>query len=258
MNASQEYTGSIRLNRYLAQCGLGSRRSVEQLIVSGHVLVNGQKVTTLGTSIDPATDQVAYQGKTIKVIRSHEYFAYHKPAGTIVTKSDPEGRETVFDAIEKDCHLDVRHCNHVGRLDVNSEGLLLLTNDGNLLHALTHPRFQIKKVYLVKIDRAMSAEHIAIMKNPGVESEGQMLRAGEVSLVRNAPDSGFWYEMVLYEGKNRQIRRMLDSFGYTIHRLVRSQFGGVKLADLKPCALRHLTPREVASLAATGYPVKRN
>jgi pseudouridine synthase len=255
MSTGLEHTG-IRLNRYLAQCGLGSRRSVERLISSGHIFLNGAKVTSLGTTLDPAADTVVYKGKTLNAVRRLEYFAYHKPAGVIVTKADPEGRETVFDAVAKDNGIDVRHCNYVGRLDVNSEGLLLITNDGSLIHGLTHPRFQIKKVYLVKVDRAIDPEHAGQMEKTGIESEGQTLHAGAVRRIAQGPDSGIWYEITLYEGKNRQIRRMLDVFGYTILRLVRIQFGSVKLVDLKPCAIRPLTTREIASLAATGYPKK--
>jgi 23S rRNA pseudouridine2605 synthase len=247
----------VRLNRYLAQCGLGSRRSVERLIAAGHILVNGREVTGLGGSVLPGVDTVVYKGKTLTNVRAFEYYAYHKPAGIIVTKADPEGRETVFDAIARDCSVDVRHLNYVGRLDVNSEGLLLFTNDGAMIHGLTHPRFRIKKVYLVKVDRPVDAAHTALMLGDGVVSEGQTLHAGAVRRVDDGPGQGIWYEVTLYEGKNRQVRRMFDAFGYAIARLVRIQFGSVRLGELQPCSVRHLTAREIAALTATGFPAQK-
>ena len=139
----------VRLNRYLAQCGLGARRKCDLLIESGHVIVNGEKVTSLGTKVRPGIDRVEYKGTALKPLNTLEYLAYNKPRGVMVTREDPEGRATIYETLAR-AGLDAGHLNYVGRLDFNSEGLLLLTNDGALIHALTHPRFHIKKTYQVR------------------------------------------------------------------------------------------------------------
>ncbi|NLD98626.1 MAG: rRNA pseudouridine synthase, partial [Fibrobacter sp.] len=143
--------GTVRLNRFLAQCGLGSRRKADELISGGNVFVNGKKIVELGMKINPAIDKVEYHGNVVKPFRALEYIAYYKPRNVVVTKNDPEKRETVYDALRKSGY-EVDYLNYIGRLDFTSEGLLLLTNDGELIHALTHPRFHIKKVYMVKVD----------------------------------------------------------------------------------------------------------
>jgi 23S rRNA pseudouridine2605 synthase len=247
-------TPSIRLNRYLAKCGLGSRRSVEQLITGGKILVNGRKVTELSTTVVRGRDKVEYRGKHVEPVRELEYLAYHKPKGTVTTRSDPEGRKTVYDAIRERTGRDVSHLRHVGRLDLNSEGLLLLSNDGDLIHALTHPRYHVKKVYHVRISRPMHGADIEQMKGAGVESEGVILHAGSV---RRLPETqGHWYEVALFEGKNRQIRRMFEALSYNVLRLRRVQFGVVRLGELPTGSVRALDEREIAGLKNLGYPVR--
>jgi len=171
--------GQIRLNRFLAQCGLGSRRHCDEIIASGKVTVNGVKISELGSKVDPARDRVEVGSTSMSSVRNLEYFALHKPRDCIVTRIDPEGRPTVYDML-KERGFDASHLNYVGRLDRNSEGLLLLTNDGALIHALTHPRFHIKKVYRVRIDRRLAQPDYVRMVNDGVESDGQVLRAALV------------------------------------------------------------------------------
>jgi 23S rRNA pseudouridine2605 synthase len=243
-------TATIRLNRYLAQCGLGARRKCDELIKSGHVLVNGEKVTELGTKVAP-DDRVEYRGKTVTQVRRLEYWAYHKPPGVIVTKEDPQGRTTVFQALLQG-GFDARHLNYVGRLDYVSEGILLFTNDGLLIHCITHPRYQIKKVYNVQINRPL-ANFDAEKLRDGIESEEQVLHAGAVKKI-NGPTGGNWYEVDLYEGKNRQLRRMFEALNYQIVRLRRTRFGSVRLDDLAVGAIRPLTPREIAGLKSAGFP----
>jgi 23S rRNA pseudouridine2605 synthase len=239
----------IRLNRFLAQCGLGARRKCDEIINSGHVFVNGHKVTELGTKVS-LNDKVEYHGKTVVPVRRHEYWAYHKPPGVMVTKDDPQGRTTVFQALQQ-AGIDAGHLNYMGRLDYVSEGLLLLTNDGGLIHALTHPRYRIKKVYQIQINRPL-AKFDEEKFLGGIESEGQVLHAGAVKRV-SGPTAGYWYEVDLYEGKNRQARRMFEALHYQILRLVRTRFASVRLGDLAAGAVRPLVPRELAGLRNAGF-----
>ncbi len=241
----------VRLNKYLAGCGLGSRRACDGIIGAGRIYVNGAKVTALGTKVVPGLDRVEYLGRMLSPVVAFRYLAYHKPQSVIVTKSDPEGRTTIFDAL-KETGCDAGGLNYVGRLDVASEGLLLLTNDGSLIHALTHPRYRIKKVYDVKIDRQLTPADGAKMTGEGIESEGQVLKAGAIRETGLA--DGFWYHVDLYEGKKRQIRRMFAGLGYAVKRLRRTQFASVKLGDLAPGAVRELTQREIDALRSAGFP----
>lgn len=241
---------NIRLNRYLARCGFGARRKCDGLIRSGHVFVNGEKVVELGTRVSPA-DRVEYRGRTATPVRGLEYWAYHKPAGVMVTREDPQGRVTVYEALRR-AGFDAGHLSYAGRLDWDSEGLLLFTNDGALIHALTHPRYRVKKVYRVAIDRPLSGFDGEKMLE-GVESMGQVLRAGAVKRVKG-PAAGLWYEVDLYEGKNRQVRRMFEALHYRVGRLVRTRFASVRLDDLAAGAVRPLTMRETAGLKSAGRP----
>jgi len=247
----------VRLNRYMAQCGLGSRRAVERLIVAGHVYVNGEKVRTLGTVVDPEHDQVEYRGQKLVAVRPLEHYAYHKPAGPVVTRFDPNESRTIYSELASSTGRSMEHLKYVGRLDRESEGLLLLTSDGSLVHALTHPRFHVKKVYLAWVSRALTAEGARRLEQEGVESEGQVLRAGSVRSAQGpAGEAGIWYEVVLFEGKKRQVRRLFEALGVSIRRLVRTQFGSVRLGDLAPGAIRPLTERELGGLRNTGYPLQ--
>lgn len=243
----------IRLNRYLAQCGLGSRRKCDELISTGHIYVNGIKTQELGIKINPGKDKVEQYGKEVRPISRPTYIVYSKPRGEMVTKSDPEGRETVFDVLEKK-GFQTSFLNYVGRLDFNSEGLLILTNDGNLIHSLTHPRFRIKKTYRVKVDRLLSNAEIGKMID-GIESDGQILRAGAVRQISEVSENvrQIWYEIDLFEGKNRQIRRMIEAIGANVSRLKRIQFGSVKLESLETGEARFLTEREINALKNSGY-----
>ncbi len=243
----------VRLNKFLAQCGIGSRRKADELIESGKIHVNGSRVTELGSRIIPGKDKVEYWGKEVKRFHLLEYFAYYKPRNVMVTKADPQERETIYDAL-KNKGLNIEHLNYVGRLDFGSEGLLLLTNDGELIHALTHPRFQIKKVYRVKIDHSLGdKERQSFIE--GIESNGQILHAREIRQISEGTDQRkqFWYELDLYEGKNRQIRRMFETLGVLVGRLRRVQFGSVKLGEMKPGEIRPLSEREINSLKNSGY-----
>ncbi len=250
-----EIRKGIRLNRYLAQCGLGSRRKCDALISAGQILVNGIKVTELGVRVDPCADTIAHNGVQIKEVRQLEYVAYHKSRGVLVTADDPQGRKTIYDEL-RDRGYDAAHLKYIGRLDMDSEGLLLLTNDGDMVHALTHPRFQIKKVYQVQIDRALLQADSHAMVEQGVVSEGQVLHAGAIrSIEERGLKGGYWYEIDLYEGKNRQIRRMFEALGYSVKRLKRVQFSSIKIGELIRASYRFLEEREIRSLKNRGYRV---
>lgn len=247
----------IRLNRYLAQCGLGSRRHCDELISAGRILVNGKRVLLLGVKVDPAKDRVEYNGKKVREIKKLEYVAYHKSKGTLVTAKDPKKRKTIYDEIKKRGY-NADHLKYIGRLDRDSEGLLILTNDGDMIHALTHPRFHIKKVYQVKIDRELKLEDAEVMVNTGVISEGERLHAGAVRRVLSKTDKGdFRYEIDLYEGKNRQIRRIFSTLGYDVLRLKRTQFSSIKLRNLPRGRFRALDEREIKALINRGYQRKK-
>ncbi|HEX3019122.1 MAG TPA: pseudouridine synthase [Chitinispirillaceae bacterium] len=245
----------VRLNKFLALCGIGSRRKADELIAGGKIYVNGSRVTELGSRVVAGKDKVEYWGKEIKPFHILEYFAYYKPRSVMVTRIDPEGRETIYDALSK-AGATVEHLNYVGRLDFGSEGLLLLTNDGELIHALTHPRFQIKKVYRVKVDRLLTADERKKMID-GIESNGQVLHAREIRDISEVTPERkqFWYELDLFEGKNRQIRRMFEALGILVGRLRRVQFGSVKLGEMQPGEIRPLTEKEIMSLKNTGYKI---
>lgn len=247
----------VRLNRYLAKCGLGSRRQCDELISTGKILVNGKKNVALGMKVDPENDRVEYNGKKVREIKKLEYIAYHKSKGTLVTARDPKKRKTIYDEIKKS-NYNADHLKYIGRLDRDSEGLLILTNDGDMIHALTHPRFHIKKTYQVKIDKKLCTNDADTMVNKGVISEGERLHAGTVRRILSTADRGyFWYEMDLYEGKNRQIRRIFSTLGYDVLRLRRTQFSSIKLQNLPRGRFRSLNEREIKSLKNRGYQRKK-
>jgi pseudouridine synthase len=214
------------------------------------------KIDKLGVKIDPIRDKVEYRGALVQPASLAIHLAYHKPRGVIVTKSDPQGRMTVFDALVKEGY-DTTNLRYIGRLDFNSEGLLLLTSDGSLVHALTHPRYHIKKVYEICVDKKVFVADGRKMVEEGVLSDGEVLHAGKVSAMNLKTEEGHWYCVDLYEGKKRQIRRIFEGLGYAVMRLKRVQFASVKIGDLLPGKARHLTDREVAALMAAGYSAEK-
>ncbi len=242
-------SAKIRLNRFLSQCSLGSRRKCDELIAGGHIYCNGEQVAKMGMCIDPIRDRIEYKGKLVRPVAKHEYLIYYKPQRTMVTADDPEGRPTIYTVLLSNGY-DIRHLRYVGRLDYNSEGLLILTNDGDLIHALTHPRFNVKKVYHVKVQRRLSNEEIKQLLD-GVESRGEELSASSIQELTRYQNSAkrCWYEITLYEGKNRHIRRMFESISVAVSRIKRVQFGPVKIGKLKPGEIRPLNPREIKELS---------
>ncbi len=250
---SEQGDTQIRLNKYLAQCGLGSRRQCDQFLDDGLVRVNGE-IVGLGTRVN-GTEEITFRGRPVDAQKEKEYFLYHKPRGPICTARDTHGRETIYDAL-KEVGLDAPYLKYVGRLDRDSEGALILTNDGDMVHAVTHPKFHIKKVYLVQVAEEISSEKLTLIVDRGVESEGEILKVGAVRFKQEDKGS-FWYEVDLYEGKNRQVRRVFSAIGHEVKRLVRTQFANIKLRDLKCGEIRSLEEREIKGLQGKGYDVNR-
>jgi len=232
----------LRLNKYLSQQGVASRRDADRLIVQGRVSVNGTVVEDLGVKIDEAGDRVAVDGKSVSSGRELLYLMLHKPVGCLVTKDDPEGRPTVMDLIPK-LRAPVFP---VGRLDYNSEGLLLLTNDGELAFRLTHPRYEIHKKYAVQVTGEMTAAEAARLEK-GVFMGGRRMGPARIKIFeKNARRSILVVE--IHEGRKREVRRMLESVGHPVQTLKRVEFAGLRLAPLAYGKWRFLKKEEVRHL----------
>ncbi len=242
-----------RLQKILARAGFGSRRACEEIIRQGRVTVNGRKAV-LGTKADPETDDIRVDGERIRISREHRYVAFYKPRGVLSALSDPEGRKTIRDLVPLPGHW-----YPVGRLDFDSEGLMLLTDDGDLAHRLTHPRYQHPKTYLVLVQGVPSSQALERLRS-GITIEGGYRTApARVSLLREPPrglppmnvrfkGATSWLKIVLREGRKRQIRHMMAAVGHPVLRLVRIGIGPLKLRDLKPGRWRSLTRSEVEQL----------
>lgn len=230
-----------RLQRVLARAGYGSRRAVEQLIVEGRVTVNGS-AAVLGDRADALEDEVRVDGLVVNLDPNVRYHALHKPRGVVTTMRDPQGRTDIRGFLPS----DGPRVFPVGRLDRDSEGLLLLTNDGDLANALTHPRFGVEKEYLAEVDGVPTARHVARLKR-GVELDDGPARAKDARVAARAGDRGA-VRVVMTEGRKREVRRLLAAVGLPVTRLVRLRVGPVRLGALPPGELRDLTHDEVVAL----------
>jgi len=231
----------IRLQKVLAAAGFGSRRACEELISAGRVQVNG-RTARLGARVDPQRDIVALDGSQVPTAEGLAYLAVNKPRGMHSTMSDERGRPCVGDLV---ADLSTQ-LHHVGRLDADSEGLLLLTNDGPLSHRLTHPSFGVVKTYLVEVDGVV-ARSVTRALREGVELEDGPAKADEVNLIDATPNRSV-LELSLHEGRNHVVRRMFEVVGHPVTRLVRVSVGPIRIGDLKPGRRRHLQPGEVQAL----------
>jgi 23S rRNA pseudouridine2605 synthase len=227
-----------RLQKVLARVGLGSRRACEELIAGGRVTVNGEPAV-LGRRVDIGRDVVALDGVALPVLPGLVHYLLHKPAGVVTTAHDPGGRPTVLELVP-----DEPRVFPVGRLDADSEGLLVLTNDGDLAQRLTHPSFGVEKEYLVETDGVPSAGSLRRLRR-GVELDDGVTAPATVGVV--APGV---LRIVIHEGRNRQVRRMCDAIGHSVLRLVRTRIGPITDPTLAPGEYRHLTHEEVRRLAA--------
>jgi pseudouridine synthase len=229
-----------RLQKVLAHAGLGSRRAVEELIAAGRVKVNGRRAQ-LGVRVDPSKDEVEVDGSKVPLEQDLVHYLLNKPVGVVSTASDPGGRPTVVELLDVPARVWP-----VGRLDTDSEGLLVVTNDGELTHRLTHPRYEVPKTYLAEVKGTAGSRAIKQLIS-GVELEDGMTKRAAVSLVE-ATRGGTLLEITIGEGRNRQVRRMCDAVGHPVKRLVRTSLGPLQLGRLKPGTFRKLSLEEVRAL----------
>jgi 23S rRNA pseudouridine2605 synthase len=238
----------IRLQKVLAQAGIGSRRACEALISEGRVEVNSEVITEQGRRVDPDRDVIRVDGSRIPPPRRHLYLALNKPRGVVVTMDDPEGRRTVADLLAEGATRSVRRERlfHVGRLDTDSEGLLILTNDGDFAQKLAHPSFQVPKTYIVEVSGAVSPETLRRLRR-GITLDDGPVRPTSVKIVSEAGDKTL-VKITLQEGRNRIVRRTMEAVGHPVRRLSRIGIGPVRLGNLKVGEYRELTREELGGL----------
>ncbi|WP_062388695.1 pseudouridine synthase [Demequina iriomotensis] len=232
----------IRLQKVLASAGVGSRRKCEELIERGRVTVDGEVVDQLGVRVDPDEVVIAVDGERISVAAGHVTVVLNKPFGVVSTMSDPQGRPALDQFVKQ---YDER-LFHVGRLDAETTGLLLLTNDGELANRLAHPTHGVSKVYVAKV-RGRVSKHIPTQLKQGVDLDDGPVRATACTVLDVAKDSSL-VQVELHEGRNRIVRRMFDKVGHPVLELVRTQFGPIRLGTMAPGELRELSPGEVGRL----------
>jgi len=239
----------IRLNKALARSGVCSRRKADALISSGQVMVNDQVIRELGTAVDPEKDRIMFRGRDISANRADQdglvYVALNKPVQTVTTVSDPQGRKTVIDFLPD--NLKKKRLYPVGRLDFFSQGLIILTNDGELTHRLTHPSWEHPKVYRLIVRGKPGPRILETIARGMTLKDGRQLAPVKVRILSFGLDRTT-LEMILIQGVNRQIRRMCDDLGLTILKLTRTSHGPLSLGNLRPGQSRELTPDEVRNL----------
>lgn len=234
----------VRLQKVLAQAGVGSRRACEELIAAGRVEVDGRQVTELGVRIDPKRNVVHVDGVRIQVDESLVYLVLNKPLGVVSAMSDPQGRPNLGDFVAN----REERLFHVGRLDADTEGLLLLTNDGELAHRLSHPRYEVPKTYLVEIAGPVPRD-LGKRLRAGIELEDGLAKVDSFKVVDARPGKAL-VELVLHDGRNRVVRRLLAAAGHPVEQLVRTQIGPIRLGDLRTGRTRVLGQAEVGALMA--------
>lgn len=232
-----------RLNKIIADAGIASRRAADQLILEGRVSVDGEVITELGNKFDPEICDIKVDGESLYISKSKTYLAFHKPAGVISTMSDPEGRSNLGDFFKdrKD------RLYHVGRLDKDSEGLILLTNDGEFAHRATHPSYGLEKRYLVEIEGEFNKQ-LSDQLLQGVRLEDGLARAVKVIHARAVSRNHHWVEITIHEGRYHIIRRLIESLGLKVLRLIRLDFGPISLGDMKSGRHRILNSQEMTNL----------
>jgi 23S rRNA pseudouridine2605 synthase len=230
-----------RLQKILSEVGIASRRTAEDMIMEGRVTVNG-RIATIGMKADPSRDHIKVDKKLIIRPEPKVYIAFHKPKNVVTSLHDPEGRPTVKDFLK-----GIKYRVYpVGRLDYDSEGLLLLTNDGDFAHAVMHPSRKIAKTYQVKVKGKPEEKEVARLRT-GIHLDDGMTSPARVKIVRTA-ESNSWIEMTINEGKKRQIRRMLEKIGHTVLKLKRIRINGIELGRIEPGRYRYLTVEELEKI----------
>lgn len=234
--------GLVRLQKLLAQSGVASRRKCEELMLEGLVEVDGEVVTRLGTKVDPRTAVVRVDGKRLPPISEKVYLVLNKPRGVVSTMSDPEGRRTLSDLVAD----RPERLFHVGRLDTDTSGLLLLTNDGDFAHRMAHPSYEVDKTYVAEVEGEVFRRTIKQLLE-GVTLEDGPVTVSKARIVEATPAKSI-VELVIHEGRNRIVRRLLDQVGHPVRRLTRTAFGPVSLGGLRSGEMRELTLDELGEL----------
>lgn len=230
---------TVRLNKYISECGVASRRKADEWIEGGRVQLNGKTVYELGVKVNPDTDKILIDGKPLKKkVHQHVYIAFHKPRHVMTTLSDPEGRATVIDFFPK---LRTR-IFPVGRLDWDTEGLLLMTTDGDFAQSVSHPSEDIPKTYLAKLDGQPSEAHLEKLRRGVSIPQGGRVRALYIEKVKGGSDKYDWVKISVVEGKNRQIRKMFEKIGFDVKKLKRIAIGALPLGHLASGEHAYITP----------------
>lgn len=240
-----EDTEGIRLQKVLAQAGIGSRRACEEMIDDGRVEVNGKIVVEQGTRVDPARDTIRVDGSRIPTARRHVYLVLNKPRGVVSTMDDPEGRLSLADYVAR----RKERLFHVGRLDTDTEGLLLLTNDGEFANRMTHPRYEVPRTYVAEVEGFV---HNPTLKQlgKGVVLDDGPVHPDKIKLMQRS-DERTLLQITLHEGRNRIVRRLLEHVGHPVRKLTRIQIGPVRIGRLPVGELRELTRDELGALLDT-------
>lgn len=233
----------MRINKYIASCGISSRRAAEELITEGRVKLNGKTVTELGTEINEDNDTVTVDGNKIVPVSRFVYIMLNKPKGCVCTVKDDKGRKTIMDYLGEQAN---KRIFPIGRLDYDTEGLLLLTNDGDLSYKLTHPSNEIPKTYIAKVEGEPAENELASLRK-GIVLDGAKLHASKIKLL-DSEENLFRYEITIFEGKNRQVHRMFESIGKEVAFLKRVGVGSLRLGGLARGTWRFLTDKEISQL----------
>ena len=242
MGVETDDDGLIRLQKLLAQSGVASRRKCEELMLAGSVEVDGEVVTRLGTKVDPTTAVVRVDGRRLPPVSAHVYLVLNKPRGVVSTMSDPEGRRTLPDFVAD----RPERLFHVGRLDTDTDGLILLTNDGDFAQRVAHPSYELEKTYVAEVDGVATRATVRTLL-AGVTLEDGPVEVRSAKVV-SAQGGRSIVEVVVHEGRNRIVRRLLDEVGHPVRRLTRTAIGPVLLRGLRPGELRELTLDELGVL----------
>lgn len=232
-----------RLQKYLASCGVASRRKAEELIIQGKVQVNGKVVTELGIKVNPQKDKVVYQGKEVNKTNKHVYILLNKPIDYVTTAKDQFNRPSVLDLVKVKQRIVP-----VGRLDMYTSGALILTDDGDFVYKVTHPKHEIEKTYTVTIKGIVKEENVDKLRK-GVEIDNYITKPAKVKILKTDVEKNqSRLEITIHEGKNRQVRKMCEAIGHRVLALHRSKIAGIGVKDIKIGTWRYLTPKEVEKI----------
>ncbi len=233
----------VRLQKYLAEAGVASRRKCEEYILQGRVKVNGKTVTQLGTKVNPEIDKVSYDGKEVQYTQENVYILLNKPIGYVTTAKDQFGRDTVLNLVKVKQRIVP-----VGRLDMYTSGALLLSNDGDFVYKITHPKHEINKTYTVTLSGIVNEEDVQKLRE-GIEIEDYITKPAKVKILKTDIESNISrLEITIHEGKNRQVRKMCEAIGKKVKALHRTQIGSLSVKNLKIGEWRYLTQKEVEYL----------